>query len=37
MTPNDLLSMLLEELDREWAQFQCRRGNRKGKDEVDEA
>jgi hypothetical protein len=37
MTPDDLLSMLLEESDRQRAQFLRRRGNGKGKDEVDEA
>jgi hypothetical protein len=37
MTPDDLLSMLLEESDRQRVQFLCRRGNGKGKDEVDEA
>jgi len=37
MTPSDLLSMLLEESDRQRAQYQRRRGSGKGKDEVDEA
>lgn len=37
MMPSDLLSMLLEESDRQQAQYQRRRGSGKGKDEVDEA
>ena len=37
ITPDDLLSMLLEESDHQRAQFQHRRGNGKGKDKVDKA
>ena len=37
MTPDDLLSMLLEESDRQRAQFSRRQGTGKGKDEIDEA
>jgi hypothetical protein len=37
MSPNDLLSMLLEESDRQRAQYQRRRGPGKGKDEEGEA
>jgi len=37
MTPDDLLSMLSEESDRQRAQYLRRRGTGKGRDEVDEA
>jgi hypothetical protein len=37
ITPDDLLSMLLEESDRQWAQFQRQRVSGKGKEDSNEA